>query len=174
LISEAGLQELAELDGHLIDLENASETDGATAEDLDLLDNILEAEDEKKSAINPKTLADFRNLYDDEPDTLIILMQDYLVDGNKQMDIIRKSIKKHDYTALKGASHTLKSSSALLGAINFSELCQELEHMTRAVVESGADFNLKKALEILSLVGAEWERVKEELTQEIESRGVGE
>ncbi|NEP73571.1 MAG: response regulator [Okeania sp. SIO2G4] len=173
LISEAGLQELAELDEHLIDLENAPETDGVIAEDLDLLDNILEAEYEKKSAINPKTLADFRNLYDDEPDTLIILIQDYLVDGNKHMDIIRKSIKKHDYTALKGASHTLKSSSALLGAINFSELCQELEHMTRAVVESGADFNLKKALEILSLVGAEWERVKEELTQEIQQhRGV--
>ncbi|NEN91109.1 MAG: response regulator [Okeania sp. SIO3H1] len=174
LISQAGLQELAAVDENLIDLENSPERDRAIATDLDLLENILEAEDEKKSAINPKTLEDFRNLYDDEPDTLIILIQDYLVDGNKHMDIMRKSIKKHDYTSLKGASHTLKSSSALLGAINFSQLCQELEHMTRAVIESGADFNLKKALEILSLVETEWERVQEELNQEIGSRRDGE
>ncbi|NES71336.1 MAG: response regulator, partial [Okeania sp. SIO2D1] len=173
LVSQAGLPELAAVDEHLIDLDNAPETDKATARDLDLLENVSEAEDEKKSAINSKTLEDFRNLYDDQPDTLIILIKDYLADGNKHMDIIRKSIKKHDYTALKGASHTLKSSSALLGAINFYELCQELEHMTRAVVESGADFNLKKALEIFSLVETEWEQVQEELNQEIGSRGVG-
>lgn len=170
LISQAGLQELSSSADNLIDLENVPETDRAITTDVDFLENILEAEDEKKSAIFPNTLADFRNLYDDEPDTLIILIQDYLADGNKHMNIMRKSIKNHDYTTLKGASHTLKSSSALLGAINFSQLCQELEHIARAVVESGVDFNLKKAIEILSLVETEWERVKEELTEEIGSR----
>ncbi|MDY7004385.1 MAG: response regulator [Cyanobacteriota bacterium] len=173
-IFQAGLQELAGLDEILIDLEDGPESDGAIARDLDLLENILEAEDEKKSAIDPKILEDFSDLYDDEPESLIILINDYLVDGNEYMNVIRKSIKNNDYTALKRASHTLKSSSAVLGAINFSQLCEELELMSRAVVESGVDFNVKKAIEILSLLETEWERVQEELSQEIGSGGVGE
>lgn len=169
LISEVGLQELAEIDD-LMDLEDVSAAN-ALAVDLDFLDDILEEKDEYKltenPAIDPHILEDFRNLYDDEPDTLVILIQDYLADGSKHMESIRKSIKKRDITALKGAAHTLKSSSALLGAINFSELCKELEYMARAVLESGADFNSQKATEVLSQVETEWARIEEELSLEI-------
>ncbi|MGK7918585.1 MAG: response regulator [Trichodesmium sp.] len=151
----------------LIDLENLPTTNEALALDLDFLDEILEPEDEQQVAIDPKTLADFHSLYDDEPDTLVILIQDYLADGDKHMTNIRKSIKKRDYAGLKSASHTLKSSSALLGAINFSELCKELEYMARGVIEGGENFNLGKATEILAQLETEWEKVQEELTMEV-------
>ncbi len=166
--TEGDLQELAKVDDLIdLDTENVSFTEETTVLDLDFLDDFLEPEDDRKLALDPNIIEDFRNLYDDEPDTLAILIQDYLADSDKHMSTIRKSIKKRDYPALKGASHTLKSSSALLGAINFSELCKELEYMARGVIESGADFNLEKATEILSQSENEWEKVQEELSQEI-------
>ncbi len=166
--TEGDLQELAKVDDLIdLDTENVSVTEETTVLDLDFLDDFLEPEDDQQSALDSKIIEDFRNLYDDEPDTLAILIQDYLADGDKHISTIRKSIKKRDYAGLKGASHTLKSSSALLGAINFSELCKELEYMARGVIESGADFNLEKATEILSQSENEWEKVQEELSQEI-------
>ncbi|MGB3511385.1 MAG: response regulator [Microcoleaceae cyanobacterium] len=168
-MTEAGLQELVEIDD-LMDLEDVPDTEDL-AVDVDLLDDILEPQNEQilaeNTAINPKILEDFRNLYDDEPETLVVLMQDYLVDGSQHMETIRKAIKKRDISSLKGAAHTLKSSSALLGAINFSDLCKELEYMARGVLESGAEFNLRKATELLSQVETEWERIQVELSQEI-------
>ncbi|MEM1171223.1 MAG: response regulator [Cyanobacteria bacterium P01_H01_bin.35] len=166
--TETGLQELVKVDNFMdLDTENVPVTEETTVLDLDFLDDILEAKDDQQPALDPKIIEDFRNLYDDEPDTLAILIQDYLADSDKHMSTIRKSIKKRDYPALKSASHTLKSSSALLGAINFSELCKELEYMARGTIESGADFNLEKATEILSQTENEWEKVQEELSQEI-------
>ena len=169
LIGEVGAQELVEID-NLIDLEDEPVTE-ALAVDLDFLDDILDEKDEQilveNAAINPQILEDFRNLYDDEPETLVVLIQDYLQDGNNHMENIRKAIKKREINSLKGAAHTLKSSSALLGAINFSDLCKDLEHMARGVLESGAEFNFRKATEILSQVETEWERVQAELSKEI-------
>ncbi len=164
--TKVGIKKFIGIDD-LIDLEDAPSTEDMMAVDLDLLDDILEAEDEKKSALNPKILGDFRNLYDDEPDTLLILIQDYLADSNKHMSTIRKSIKQSDCRALKISSHILKSSSALIGAIKFSELCQELEYIARGVIESEADFKLEKVTNILSQIEIEWEWVQQDLTQEI-------
>ncbi|NEQ37518.1 MAG: response regulator [Okeania sp. SIO3I5] len=166
--TKKGLQELAKFDDSIdLDREDVPATKETTALDLDLLEGILESKGDRQPALDPKIIEDFRNLYDDEPDTLAILIQDYLADGDKHISTIRKSIKKRDLSALKGASHTLKSSSALLGAINFSELCKELESMARSAIESGADFNLEKATEIFSKSESEWEKVQEELSQEI-------
>jgi len=166
--TEKDLQKLAKVDDSIdLDTEDVLATEETTVLDLDFLDDILKSKDDRQPALDPKIIEDFRNLYDDEPDTLDILIQDYLADGDKHMSTIRKSMKKRDLNSLKGASHTLKSSSALLGATNFSELCKELEYMARAAIESGADFNLEKATEIFSKSENEWEKVQEELSQEI-------
>ncbi|MDJ0554911.1 MAG: response regulator [Microcoleaceae cyanobacterium MO_207.B10] len=169
LISEIGLQELVGIDD-LIDLEDVANPEDSSLE-LDFLDDILGSKKEESladnAAINPKILEDFRNLYDDEPETLVSLIQDYLNDGRNHMKTIRTSIKKRDISSLKGAAHTLKSSSALLGAINFSDLCKDLEYMARNVLESGGEFNFQKASEVLSQVETEWERVQAELNKEI-------
>jgi CheY-like chemotaxis protein len=129
--------------------------------------NISETKDIPPLAPKPKILANLGNLYDDEPGNLIVVIQDYLDQGNKYMSIIRKSIKKRDYSSLRVVSHTFKSSSASLGAINFSKLCEQLEHMARAVIESGEDFDLKKATEILLQSENEWAKVQKDLKQEI-------
>ena len=99
-----------------------------------------------------------------EPDTPIILIQDYLTDGNKNINMIRNYINKGNFNALKTASQKFKTSSALLGAINFSKLCEELEKMALAVIESREDFDLEKATKIFLQSKNEWERVQKELS----------
>ncbi|MDE5111649.1 MAG: Hpt domain-containing protein, partial [Trichodesmium sp. St7_bin2_1] len=171
--TENNLAELGKVDNLIdSDTEDVPETNKTTVVDLNSLDDILKTRDIPQLAPKPKILANVGNLVDDEPGTLIVVIQDYLDDGNKYMSIIRKSIKKGDYSALRVVSHAFKSSSASLGAIDFSKLCEELEHMARAVIESGEDFDSKKATEILLQSENEWAKVQKDLKQEI-SLGVG-
>ena len=166
--TENNLAELGKVDNLIdSDTEDVPETNKTTVLDLNSLDDILKTKDIPQLAPKPKILANVGNLFDDEPGTLIVVIQDYLDDGNKYMSIIRKSIKKDDYSSLRVASHAFKSSSASLGAIDFSKLCEELEHMARAVIESGEDFDLKKATEILLHSENEWAKVQKDLKQEI-------
>ena len=138
-----------------------------TEKDLQKFDDILQPKDDQKLAINPKIIENLYNLYNDELDELIIMIKDYLADSNIYISIIIKSIKKLDFNALKVATHTLKSTSALLGAINLSKLCKKLEYMARAMIESRENFDLEKAMEILLQIKNEWEKVQKELRQKI-------
>ncbi|MGL5510445.1 MAG: response regulator, partial [Microcoleaceae cyanobacterium] len=87
-------------------------------------------------AVDPLILSDFRELYDDEPETLIRLIIDYLEDGTNHLAKMQEAIASGDLSVLKGAAHTLKSSSALLGALKFSDLCKEIEHSARRCLEA--------------------------------------
>ena len=138
-------------------IEDVPETKEITMPGLDLLND-------QQLAVDPKIIEKFCNLYYDEPDTPIILIQDYLTDGNKNINMIRNYINKGNFNALKTASQKFKTSSALLGAINFSKLCEELEKMALAVIESREDFDLEKATKIFLQSKNEWERVQKELS----------
>jgi len=62
----------------------------------------------------------------------------YLDSSSKQMKDILDAVNGHDIPALLTAAHTLKSSSASLGAVNFAEQCKELEMMARSGAIDGA------------------------------------
>jgi HPt (histidine-containing phosphotransfer) domain-containing protein len=55
----------------------------------------------------------------------------YLEDAPKLIQAIATAITQTDAIALRRAAHNLKSSSATLGATNLSNLCQELEVISR-------------------------------------------
>ncbi|NJO53097.1 MAG: Hpt domain-containing protein [Leptolyngbyaceae cyanobacterium RM2_2_4] len=67
----------------------------------------------------------------DEADTdiLIELINCYLKETPKLLKTIQGTVVKQDAIALRHASHTLKSSSATLGAIHLPKLCAELEKL---------------------------------------------
>ena len=54
------------------------------------------------------------------------------------VEAIANAVEKGDASALAAAAHPLKSSSALLGALRVSELCQELEAIGGAGSTEGA------------------------------------
>jgi two-component system, sensor histidine kinase and response regulator len=69
---------------------------------------------------------------------------------------VREAVKGTDFDALHRAAHTLKSSSASLGALVFSEICKDLEMM-------GRDKTIEGAKDRLRALEQEYERVREAL-----------
>jgi CheY-like chemotaxis protein len=85
----------------------------------------------------------------------------YLEDAPQLLQAIKTAASIGDAEALFQGSHTLKSSSAAMGATNLANLCQDLEAMSRAG-------NIVGAFEKVRLIEAEYERVKAALQMENE------
>ena len=62
----------------------------------------------------------------------------YLNDTANRLQTIRTTVAQGEAAGLHQAAHTLKSTSATLGAMTFSKLCTELEAMGRAGTTEGA------------------------------------
>ena len=73
----------------------------------------------------------------------------------------RVTVDQNDATVLQRAAHTLKSTSATLGAIRLAQFCGDLE----ALKPAG---NLAEAAAMISQVETEYEKVKVALLQEIQ------
>jgi HPt (histidine-containing phosphotransfer) domain-containing protein len=63
-----------------------------------------------------------------EPDLIVELIDLYLADAPRQLTVMRKALAETDEPSLKRAAHSLKGSSANLGATQMAALCAELEH----------------------------------------------
>ncbi|MFM9266673.1 response regulator [Tychonema sp. BBK16] len=111
---------------------------------------------------------------DDDPNFLGDLINIYLSDAPQHLKIMKEAIFLGDADSLKLASHTLKSSSANLGALSFSDVCKELESISRAAVESGGTqtFDVGIARDWLFEAEVEWEKVRAAFQQELESRNL--
>ncbi|MBE8214826.1 MAG: Hpt domain-containing protein [Endozoicomonadaceae bacterium] len=68
-------------------------------------------------------------LGDDDKTEVNDLIQIYLADTPKQLAMMDNSLKIQDLEAFKRAAHSLKSSCANVGAIEFSQWAQSLESM---------------------------------------------
>ena len=80
----------------------------------------------------------------------------YLDTSPTLMKSVHDAVEGTDYDALRQAAHTLKSSSAHLGALAFSEMCKDLERM-------GRDRTLEGAKDRLSALEHEYKRVRDAL-----------
>ena len=68
---------------------------------------------------------------DGSPDLLARLTDLYISSSRELVLGLSESIANRDARAIEMSAHTLKSSSANLGALQFSELCAQMEHMGR-------------------------------------------
>ncbi|MGB3534556.1 MAG: response regulator [Microcoleaceae cyanobacterium] len=125
------------------------------------------------TAINLEVLETLRE-YDDEDDPFVdMLIETYLGEAPQHLEAIRQSLTDQNAKQLKEAAHTLKSSSAQLGAMTFSQFCKTLEAMGRAALE-GEDpeqtcFTSGTAAEQFAAAETEWQRVTTELQAQIQS-----
>ncbi|MEC4986164.1 MAG: response regulator [Oscillatoria sp. PMC 1068.18] len=114
-----------------------------------------------KPAIDPKVLqATLDAIGDRTPEGLEILVDSYLEETNKYLERIRVAILAGDRETTAFGAHTLKSSSAALGAMTFYQLCKDLEK-----IDAGE--NITQARSLLSQLESEYERVKFELQQQL-------
>src|SRR5262245_13601255 len=97
------------------------------------------------------------------PDFLARLLEKYVASSARQLFLIRRAADPQDATALWQAAHTLKSSSAMMGASMFADLCHELELLGR-----GATFD--RVPEVLSQLEASYPHVCAALDVELGAR----
>jgi|GEM_PF-593110 len=103
--------------------------------------------------IDPKALDQIRALQrEGMPDLVDKVINLYFQETPHLMQAIQDAIARGDAGALKKAAHSLKSSSANLGADALAELCKTLELMGRANTIENAD-------DIAAKMGAEYSRV---------------
>ncbi len=84
------------------------------------------------------------------------LVSVYFESSLKQVKGILDAVADHDAAALQIAAHTLKSSSASLGAVNFGEMCRDLEMMARSGI-------IDDAVTRVAPLKSEYRRVREAL-----------
>lgn len=76
---------------------------------------------------------------DDDPDLLHTLITMYLDSGGDRIAKIETAARQSDFKTLEVEAHSLKSSSANLGAKSVASICQKLEFNGRDKVGSGND-----------------------------------
>ncbi|NEN98923.1 MAG: Hpt domain-containing protein, partial [Moorea sp. SIO3I7] len=81
-----------------------------------------------------------------------------LKDTPRLVKNMAQAIIEEDPKAMEIAAHTLKSSSATLGGINLSKLCQKLESLGRSDTITGA-------AEIFAQLESEYQKVRAGLTE---------
>jgi HPt (histidine-containing phosphotransfer) domain-containing protein len=69
----------------------------------------------------------------------IELIDSYLQDSPELLQAIQTAVMQDSAIALKRAAHTLKSSSATLGATTVAELCKRLEIISHQGITRGTD-----------------------------------
>jgi PAS domain S-box-containing protein len=114
---------------------------------------------ERMAVIDQKTIGKLCKLQQlGEPDIVAELIGIYLNDAPVLLKRAREALAGNDESTLRRAAHSLKSTSANLGAIRLSALCKELEEMARRA-------DLQNAPAVFSEINAEYQRVTQALNE---------
>ncbi|HOC66484.1 MAG TPA: Hpt domain-containing protein [Methanothrix soehngenii] len=114
------------------------------------------------NALDRSVLASLRELQDDgDPDIVAEVGGLFLEHSPQKIAAILKAVENGDAKGLQTAAHSLKSSSAYVGAMRLSELSRELEMMGRSQVMDGAEEKAEK-------LNREYKQVMMELDAEIQ------
>jgi HPt (histidine-containing phosphotransfer) domain-containing protein len=92
-----------------------------------------------ETVLDPGRLEEIRGLRAEGGDSLLAcVIETYFDSAPGLVEAVANAVEKGDASAIADAAHPLKSSSALLGALRLSELCQELEALGSAGSTDGA------------------------------------
>jgi HPt (histidine-containing phosphotransfer) domain-containing protein len=100
----------------------------------------MEMSGESEEVLDQSVLASLRELQEEgEPDILEEVGGLFLKHAPDKISAIENAVEKKDANALKLAAHSLKSSSAYVGAMRLSTLCKDLEMIGRSGSTEGAE-----------------------------------
>ncbi|MCX7839586.1 MAG: response regulator [Anaerolineae bacterium] len=115
--------------------------------------------DETEPILNVRVLESFRQLQaPDEPDLVQQLIDLYLADVPERLNALRQAIAQGDATRLAQTAHSLKGSSANIGAQRVARVCLELERCGKAN-------DLTSVAEQLAVLEQEIERARQALQE---------
>jgi HPt (histidine-containing phosphotransfer) domain-containing protein len=82
--------------------------------------------------LDERILKELRDLGgEDDPGLLSELIDIFLQDAPQRMSEISNGLKSGDLKIVERAAHTLKSSSANIGALGLSSICRQMEQIAR-------------------------------------------
>lgn len=113
----------------------------------------LPSRSETVRPVDPET---FHRLYDfigDDPETLAELILSFITDTSKLVDRMVAALPTQDTQTLTRTAHTLKSGSAMFGALTMSTLCQDVESL-------GHSGKMTEVTQKVGLLEAEFGRVR--------------
>ena len=114
----------------------------------------------QSSALDTEVLQAFRKAMGEDASVFLTQLIDiYLEESPDLLQGMATAVTQNDAEAMKQTAHTLKSSSAALGAIALAKLCEELEKIGNSKTTTGGS-------EILSQIQSEYKRVKAALPLE--------
>ena len=111
---------------------------------------------EAQKIIDPETFSQLKDLMG--PDFIIELIDTYNVETGELIEHLRQSLANQDAAGFGRQAHSIKSSSASLGALAFSQKARELEMLGKAN-------NLASAGEKLDHLAADFLLVKRHLEE---------
>jgi len=117
----------------------------------------MEGEKSDENTLNLNSLKQITSL---QPDLLAKVVAIYFQNSTNLINTIRSAATSGDAAALSMAAHSMKSSSANLGALNLANLCKELEM-------KGRENNIDGIQTIVSCVEMEYTRVRTALEKEM-------
>ena len=130
-------------------------------EDLPFQQKTQPDDDTNGDRIDRKALDQIRQLdQDGSAGILQKVLQIYLDESSALFKKIQNAIRERDAEGLQAAAHSLKSSSAQIGALGFSEFCKEMEVFGRRESIGGAE-------EIYPQAELEYEEVRKALSMEL-------
>lgn len=109
-----------------------------------------------KDAVDSATIEQLREVMEDEFEDLL---QTYLDTAPVELGRIYNALRVLDAKALAHSAHTLKGSSANLGAVGLSNLCRDLEILGKANQMDD------ETARLVDLLGTEYEQVQMLLRQ---------
>lgn len=107
-------------------------------------------------AVDAETIEQLREVMEDEFEDLL---QTYLETAPNEIGRICNALRLIDADALAHSAHTLKGSSANLGAMQLSALCKDLEALGKAKQVDD------ETARLVDLIGSEYEKVQALLRQ---------
>ena len=122
---------------------------------------MMEGDELSGNALDRSVLDSLRELQDDgDPDIVAEVGGLFLEHSPQKVRAILQAVESRDANGLRTAAHSLKSSSAYVGAMRLSEISRELEMMGRTEVLDGAEEKAER-------LNREYKRVMMELDAEI-------
>ncbi|RQH32868.1 PAS domain-containing hybrid sensor histidine kinase/response regulator [Okeania hirsuta] len=117
---------------------------------------------ELEGVVDLAVLQELKKMAGGNSELLVEVIDCYLEDSPKLLDEMSQAIKQQQAKLLQRSAHSMKSSSASVGANNLPELCKELEYIAREGTTEGAD-------KIFSQLQAEYQRVDTVLRSELQA-----
>lgn len=113
--------------------------------------------------LDPAALENLRETVGGDVEFMVELMNTFLEDAPRMLADMHQALESGDAVLLRRSAHSLKSNSAEFGAMDLSELCRELEALSKNGSIEGAEELVGRIKAEFTDVKAALEAVRDEL-----------